>query len=69
MLSLVAYTGVTSSQKRKLGLSAEWTTNGSYPKAWRRVDGELRLYKAGNYPFFDGANEDCGLIQNSSRRR
>lgn len=61
VLSLVAYTGVTDSQRKAAGISTEWTTNGSYPKAWRRIDGELVLYKAGNYPLFEGtANEDLG---------
>lgn len=45
-LSLVAYTGYTPSQKHKLGISTEWTTNGQFPKAWRRIDNELVLYKA-----------------------
>ncbi len=46
-LSLVAYTGHTSSQRHDAGLSTEWTVDGQFPKAWRRVNGELRLYKAG----------------------
>ena len=61
VLGLVAYTGVTGSQRRKAGLSSEWTTSGSYPKAWRNVGGRIVLYKAGNYPLYEGcANEDLG---------
>lgn len=46
-LSIVAYTGYSSGIKHKLGLSTEWTTNGQYPKAWRRIDDKLVLYKQG----------------------
>lgn len=49
VLQLAAYTGYTSSQRRAAGLSTEWTTDGSYAKAWRRMpDGTLMLYKAGS---------------------
>lgn len=59
-LSLVAYTGRTSSQQHQAGLSSEWTTSGNYPKAWRRIEGEVRLYKSGS-PIFEGtANPDLG---------
>lgn len=61
VLSLVAYTGYTSSQRHEAGLSSEWTTQGSYPKAWRTVEGHPVLYKAGNWPLYEGAaNEDLG---------
>jgi hypothetical protein len=61
VLGLVAYTGVTDSQKHKAGLSSEWTTSGSYPKAWRNVGDRVVLYKAGNYPLYEGfANDDLG---------
>ena len=46
-LAIVAYTGFTTSQNHKIGLSSEWTTSGYYPKAWRRINDELVLYKAG----------------------
>jgi hypothetical protein len=49
VLSLVAYTGHTESEKHKVGLTSEWTTDGSFPKAWRRINGETYLYKSGNY--------------------
>lgn len=50
-LAIVAYTGHTSSQRHRLGLSTEWTTDGQFPKAWRRIGDGLFLYKAGS----DGA--------------
>lgn len=56
-LALVAYTGYTSSQHKKLGLSSEWTTSGQFPKAWRRIDGELRLYKGGTEGFANAGME------------
>ncbi|WP_434311121.1 hypothetical protein [Hominifimenecus sp. rT4P-3] len=56
-LALVAYTGYTSSQHRKLGLSTEWTTDGQFPKAWRKVDGNLYLYKAGSEGFANAGME------------
>lgn len=46
-LALVAYTGYTASQHKKLGLSSEWTTSGQFPKAWRRLNDGLFLYKGG----------------------
>lgn len=59
-LALVAYTGHSTGQRQGAGLSSEWTTSGNYPKAWRRIDGELRLYKAGS-PLNEGtANPDHG---------
>ncbi|MBR3317944.1 MAG: hypothetical protein IKG21_09045 [Atopobiaceae bacterium] len=60
VLALVAYTGHTTSQMHAAGLSTEWTTSGSYPKAWRRMGETLVLYKAGS-PVFEGvANTDMG---------
>lgn len=56
-LSIVAYTGYSSGIKHKLGLSTEWTTNGQYPKAWRRIDNELVLYKAGSTGFMNSGME------------
>lgn len=50
-LAVVAYTGHDSGQRRKLGLSTEWTTSGQFPKAWRRIRGQLTLYKAGTEGF------------------
>jgi hypothetical protein len=56
-LALVAYTGHSTGQHRRLGLSSEWTTHGQYPKAWRRVNGELELYKAGTQGFANAGME------------
>lgn len=47
VLGLVAYTGYTPSQKHKAGLSSEWTLGGTFPKAVRRINGELYLFKTG----------------------
>lgn len=57
VLSLVAYTGYTSSQHRRLGLSSEWTTDGQAAKAWRRIDGQLLLYKAGTEGYANAGTE------------
>ena len=46
-LSLIAYTGRTTSGNAR-SLSPEWTTNGSLPKCWRRIDDRLYLFKGGN---------------------
>lgn len=56
-LALVAYTGCTTGQRRKTGLSTEWTTDGQYPKAWRRIDGKLFLFKAGTEGFANSGME------------
>lgn len=56
-LALVAYTGFTTSQKHKAGLSTEWTTNGQFPKAWRRVNGTLMLYKGGTEGYANAGME------------
>ena len=57
VLALVAYTGYTTSQRHNAGLSGEWTTDGQFPKAWRRVDGELCLYKGGTEGFANSGME------------
>lgn len=60
-VGLVAFAGLPSQLHEKVGRSPEWTTSGSYPKAWRNVGGRIVLYKAGNYPPFEGfANDDLG---------
>lgn len=46
-LSLVAYTGYSTKISR-LSISPELTTNGMLPKAWRRIDNEIVLYKGGD---------------------
>lgn len=60
-LSLVAYTGHSTGQRHKAGLSTEWTTDGTYPKAWRRINNNLVLFKGPN-PVCEGtANPDFGV--------
>lgn len=44
VLSLVAFTGY-SSKVSELVTSPEFTTNGMLPKAWRKMDGKIYLYK------------------------
>lgn len=56
-LAIVAYTGYTSSQRHKIGLSTEWTTDGQFPKAWRRIDNNLYLFKAGRDGFANAGME------------
>ena len=56
-LALVAYTGYSTSQKHKLGLSTEWTTDGQFPKAWRRIDESLYLFKAGTEGYANAGME------------
>lgn len=43
-LSLVAFTGYTSKIKG-VATSPEFTTSGALPKAWRRIDNKVYLYK------------------------
>lgn len=43
-LSLIAFTGYTSKIKG-IATSPEFTTNGALPKAWRRIEGKVYLYK------------------------
>lgn len=57
VLSHVAFTGCGTKQRHRAGLSAEFTTDGSYPKAWRRIDGRLVLYKAGTSGFANSGME------------
>lgn len=46
VLSLVAFTGY-SSKRKDLISSPEFTTNGMLPKAWRRMENGIYLYKGG----------------------
>lgn len=48
VLGLVAYTGYTPSQKHKAGVSSEWTLGGQFPKAVRRINDRLLLFKTGS---------------------
>ena len=49
MLSLIAFTGKIENninkEKNSIIISPEFTTNGALPKAWRRLDGKVYLYK------------------------
>ncbi|MBR2840880.1 MAG: XRE family transcriptional regulator [Bacilli bacterium] len=54
VLSLVAFTGYNTKIK-ELITSPELTTNGMLPKAWRRVEGKVYLYK-GSTGFYNMSN-------------
>ena len=47
VLSQIAFTGYGSSPVSKFRSSPEFTTNGMLPKAWRRKEGKVLLYKGG----------------------
>lgn len=47
VLSQIAFTGYGSSPISKFRSSPEFTTNGMLPKAWRRKEGKVLLYKGG----------------------
>ena len=47
ILALIAFTGYGSSMRTSLLSSPEFTTNGMLPKCWRRINGEIKLYKGG----------------------
>ncbi len=47
ILSLLAFTGVGSSNRTSLRSSPEFTTNGMLPKCWRRIKGKVQLFKGG----------------------
>lgn len=47
VLSQIAFTGYGSSPAPKFRSSPEFTTNGMLPKAWRRKEGKVLLYKGG----------------------
>ena len=57
MLSWIAFTGYGSAPKKSFRSSPEFTTNGMLPKAWRRVKGEIYLYKAGTSGFANTGKE------------
>lgn len=47
LLADVAFTGYGSYRQSGFTSSPEFTTNGMLPKCWRRIDGEIYLYKGG----------------------
>lgn len=56
-LAEIAFTGYGSYNKSSLQSSPEFTTNGMLAKAWRRQDGEIRLYKSGTEGAANTGNE------------
>lgn len=56
ILSLVAYTGVSQSD-RNFSTSPEFTTNGMLPKAWRLKKNGIYLYKGGTSGAANAGNE------------
>lgn len=57
-LALIAYTGdIEPSKADVLRLSTEWTTQGTFPKAWRNIQGELILYKGGTEGYANAGME------------
>ena len=56
-LALIAYTGLGSVRPTGFSSSPEFTTNGNLHKAWRRIDGAVRLYKGGSSGAANTGNE------------
>ena len=56
ILAQIAFTGFGSSVRSSLLSSPEFTTNGMLPKCWRRIRGQVILYKGGTV----GA-ANCGM--------
>lgn len=48
VLQIIAYTGVVPDGVLGSGRPSDLTQSGVFPKTWRKVDGELVLYKAGS---------------------
>lgn len=46
-LALIAYTGYGSNKATGFTSTPEFTTNGTLPKCWRRINNKIYLYKAG----------------------
>ena len=57
VLSLIAYTGYGSRRITGVKSSPEFTTNGMLPKAWRRINVDILLYKGGTSGFSNTGNE------------
>ncbi len=51
ILALIAFTGYGSSIRTSLASCPEFTTNGMLPKCWRRLDGQIKLFKGGTFGF------------------
>ena len=56
-LSLIAYTGYGSVKPSGFSSSPEFTTNGMLRKGWRRIDGQIKLYKGGTSGAANTGNE------------
>lgn len=57
ILSRIAFTGYGSSTKTSFVSCPEFTTNGMLPKCWRRVNGDIYLYKGGTSGASNTGNE------------
>ena len=57
ILGLIAFSGYGSNVRSSLDSSPEFTTNGMLPKCWRRVDGQIKLYKGGTSGASNAGNE------------
>jgi len=56
-LALIAYTGYGETQRSRFISTPELTTDGMLAKCWRRVDGNILLYKAGTTGAANAGNE------------
>ena len=57
ILSLIAFTGYGSSIKSKFMSSPELTTQGQLAKCWRRINGNIYLYKSGSFGYANSGLE------------
>lgn len=57
ILGLIAFSGYGSSVRSSLDSSPEFTTNGMLPKCWRRIGGQIKLYKGGTSGASNAGNE------------
>ena len=57
ILSLIAYTGYGESRQSKFASTPELTTDGMLAKCWRRINGNIILYKAGSTGASNTGNE------------
>ena len=62
VLALIAFTGYGSSQKSEFSSSPEFTTNGMLPKCWRRIAGNIYLYKGGTMGASNTGNEPTSEV-------
>lgn len=56
-LALIAYTGFGSVRPSGFSSSPEFTTNGNLRKGWRKVNGQILLYKGGSLGAANTGNE------------